>query len=58
MKKENEKPEKPQARDKKPLMSELLTDTRKYLEQAQQTDVEPLRQFLFNEQEQLNLQNG
>ena len=32
----------------KPLMSELLKDTRKYIEQAEQTDVEPLRQFLFN----------
>ena len=36
---------------KKPLMSELLKDTRKYLEQAQQTDVEPLREFLFTEPE-------
>lgn len=35
----------------KPLMSDLLKDTRMYLEQAQQTDVEPLRQFLFNEPE-------
>ena len=35
----------------KPLMSELLKDTRKYIEQAEQTDVEPLRQFLFNEPE-------
>ena len=44
-------PKKPLARGKKPLMSELLKDTRKYLEQAQQTDVEPLRQFLFTEPE-------
>ena len=35
----------------KPLMSELLKDTRRYIEQAEQTDVEPLRQFLFNEPE-------
>ena len=35
----------------KPLMSELLKDTRKYIEQAERTDVEPLRQFLFNEPE-------
>ena len=33
----------------KPLMSELLKDTRKYLEQAEKTDVEPLRRFLLNE---------
>ena len=51
MKKENENPKKPQARGKKPLMSELLKDTRKYLEQAQQTDVEPLRQFLLTDPE-------
>ena len=30
---------KPKARGGKPLMSELLKDTRKYLEQAEQTDV-------------------
>ena len=42
---------KPHARGGKPLMSELLKDTRKYLKQAEQTDVEPLRQFLFNEPE-------
>ena len=35
----------------KPLMSELLKDARKYIEQAEQTDVEPLHQFLFNEPE-------
>ena len=51
MKKENENPKKPQARGKKPLMSELLKDTRKYLEQAQQADVEPLREFLFTNPE-------
>ena len=33
----NNNPKKPLARAKKPLMSELLKDTRKYLEQAQQT---------------------
>lgn len=44
-------PKKPLARGKKPLMSELLKDTRKYLEQAQQTDVEPLRQFLLTDPE-------
>ena len=32
-------------------MSELLKDTRRYIELAEQTDVEPLRQFLFNEPE-------
>ena len=42
---------KPHARGGKPLMSDLLKDTRKYLEQAEQTDVEPLRQFLLNEPE-------
>ena len=42
-------PKKPLARGKKPLMSELLKDTRKYLELAQQTDVEPLRQFLLTD---------
>jgi hypothetical protein len=47
----NNNPKKPLARAKKPLMSELLKDTRKYLEQAQQTDVEPLRHFLFTEPE-------
>jgi ADP-ribosylglycohydrolase len=44
-------PIKPKARGGKPLMSELLKDTRKYLKQAEQADVEPLRQFLFNEPE-------
>ena len=42
---------KPKARNGKPLMSELLTDVRKYIELAEQADVEPLRQFLFNEPE-------
>ena len=44
-------PQKPKARGGKPLMSELLKDTRKYLEQAELTDVEPLRQFLFSNPE-------
>ena len=51
MKENNRRPLKLKARGKKPLMSELLKDTRKYIEQAQQIDVEPLRQFLFNEPE-------
>ena len=51
MKENNRRPLKLKAHGKKPLMSELLKDTRKYLEQAQQIDVEPLRQFLFNEPE-------
>jgi len=42
---------KPQARNGKPLMSQLLNDTRKYIEQAEQTDVELLRQFFFNDPE-------
>jgi len=41
-------PQKPKARGGKPLMSELLKDTRKYLEQAELTDVEPLRKFLLS----------
>ena len=44
-------PMKPKARGGKPLMSELLKDTRKYLKQAEQADVESLREFLFNEPE-------
>ena len=43
--------QKPKARNGKPLMSELLTDARKYIEQAEQADVESLSQFLFNEPE-------
>ena len=43
--------QKPKARNGKPLMSELLTETRKYIELAEQADVESLRQFLFNEPE-------
>lgn len=37
----------PKARGGKKLMSELLTDTRKYIEQAEHADVESLRQFLL-----------
>ena len=43
--------QKPKARGGKKLMSELLTETRMYIEQAEQTDVEPLRQFLLNNPE-------
>lgn len=42
---------KPQTRNGKPLMSELLNDTRRYIEQAEQADVESLRRFIFNEPE-------
>ena len=31
----------------KPLMSEMLDDTRRYLEQAEKTDVSELRHFLM-----------
>lgn len=41
----------PLARNGKPLMSQLLTDTRKYIQQAEQTDVEQLRQFLLTNPE-------
>ncbi len=34
---------------KKPLMSEMLDDTRRYLEQAEETDVSELRDFLMTE---------
>ena len=43
--------QKPKARGGKKLMSELLTDTRKYIEQAERTDVEPLRHFLLSDPE-------
>ena len=42
---------KPKARGGKPLMSQLLNDTRKYIGQAEQADVESLRRFLFTEPE-------
>ena len=35
----------------KPLMSEMLDDTRRYLEQAEKTDVSKLRDFLMTEPE-------
>ena len=41
----------PKARGGKKLMSELLTDTRKYIEQAEHADVESLRQFLLTNPE-------
>lgn len=43
--------QKPKARNGKPLMSELLTETRKYIEQAEQADVESLRHFLLDDPE-------
>ena len=43
--------QKPKARGGKKLMRELLTETRMYIEQAERTDVEPLRQFLLNNPE-------
>ena len=43
--------QKPKARNGKPLMSELLTETRKYIELAEQADVDSLRQFLFDDPE-------
>ena len=41
----------PKTRNGKPLMSELLTDARKYIELAEQADVDSLRQFLFDDPE-------
>ena len=41
----------PKARGGKKLMSELLTDTRKFIEQAERTDVESLRHFLLSDPE-------
>ena len=41
----------PKARGGKKLMSELLTDARKYIEQAEHADVESLRQFLLTNPE-------
>ena len=41
----------PKARGGKKLMSELLTDARKYIKLAEQADVESLRQFLFDDPE-------
>ena len=42
---------KPKARGGKKLMSELLTETRKNIEQAEHADVESLRQFLLTNPE-------
>ena len=44
-------PQKLKARNGKSLMSELLTEIRKYIELAEQADVASLRQFFFNEPE-------
>ena len=44
-------PQKPKTRNGKPLMSQLLTDTRKYIEQAEHADVEPLRRILLTNPE-------
>ena len=43
--------QKPKARGGKKLMSELLTDTRNCIEQAEQADVESLRKFLLTNPE-------
>ena len=43
--------QKPKVRGGKKLMSELLTDTHKYIEQAERTDVESLRHFLLSDPE-------
>ena len=42
----------------KPLMSEMLDDTRRYLEQAEKTDVSKLRDFLMNEPERPMIATG
>lgn len=42
---------KPKARNGKLLMSELLTQSRQHIEQAEQADVEQLRRFLFTNPE-------
>ena len=44
-------PQKLKARNGKSLMSELLTETRKYIELAEQADVASLRQFFFDDPE-------
>ena len=43
---------------KKPLMSEMLDDTRRYLEQAEKTDVSELRKFLMTEPERPMIATG
>lgn len=42
----------------KPLMSEMLDDTRRYLEQAEKTDVSELRHFLMTEPERPMIATG
>ena len=42
----------------KPLMSEMLDDTRRYLEQAEKTDVSKLRDFLMTEPERPIIATG
>ena len=42
----------------KPLMSEMLDDTRRYLEQAEKTDVSGLRDFLMTEPERPMIATG
>ena len=42
----------------KPLMSEMLDDTRRYLEQAEKTDVSKLRSFLVKEPERPMIVTG
>ena len=42
----------------KPLMSEMLDDTRRYLEQAEETDVSELRDFLMTEPERPMIATG
>jgi ADP-ribosylglycohydrolase len=42
----------------KPLMSEMLDDTRRYLEQAEKTDVSELRVFLMTEPERPMIATG
>ena len=42
----------------KPLMSEMLDDTRRYLEQAEKTDVSKLRDFLMTEPERPMIATG
>ena len=43
---------------KKPLMSEMLDDIRRYLEQAERTDVSKLRDFLLTEPERPMIATG
>ena len=42
----------------KPLMSEMLDDTKCYLEQAEKTDVSGLRDFLMTEPERPMIATG